>query len=407
MVSRAYPLPARARRRVTCSGPDVILYAVPSLDRADTHRWVEREPVELATGTIDFARSRFVRSDGGVERLTTREAEVLAYLVDRADEPVARDDLLGAVWGHHHESLSRAVDAAMSRLRRKLDPDPDDPRVLFTVHGHGYRLLTRTAPPITVPIDPAPSHRVLRLRDRVVDLGAGFVEGPEGRTLLTARERLMLEQLLRAGGQIVEAGKLARSVGVIGGKSALSNAVSRLRAKLEADPGNPHTLLSIRGEGYRLDAPTPEAPPTKREDHDRALRSLARHVGLVFGLHDCVVYRREGDELRQVAAHGPKHGDGGEVRSPLVLRLGEGLVGHAAAECRPVRVDQVAHDDRYVLDLEPAASELCVPIVSRGRVVGVLDSESTRPGSYDERLVQAFMMLAAIAAPAFDTVSDP
>jgi hypothetical protein len=37
----------------------------------------------------------------------------------------------------------------------------------------------------------------------------------------------------------------------------------------------------------------------------------------------------------------------------------------------------------------------------------VLDSESTRPGSYDERLVQAFMMLAAIAAPAFDTVSDP
>jgi hypothetical protein len=257
----------------------------------------------------------------------------------------------------------------------------------------------------TEPVGERP-RRLLRLADRVVDLGAGFVEGPHGRVLLTARERLLLEQLLRGDGRIIEAAKLARTVGISGGKSALSNAVSRLRAKLELDPANPVALLSVRGEGYRLDAPRPEQPPTKRDEHDRALRSLARHVGLVFGLDDCVVYRREGERLRQVAAHGPKCEANGQVLRPLTQALGDGLVGLAAAEQRPIRVDHVAEEPRYRLDLVPAVSELCVPIVSRGRVVGVLDSESTTASRYDERLVQSFMMLAAIAAPAFDNLSE-
>jgi DNA-binding response OmpR family regulator len=399
-----------AHARVTKVGLLVILHRVSS-SSADPHAWVERPPVEVATGTIDFARSRFVRFSGEVERLTTREAEVLAFLIDRADEAVGRDELLGAVWGHHALSLSRAVDAAMSRLRRKLDPDPSDPRVLFTVHGHGYRLLTRTPPTSSaMPASVVPGHprRVLRLGSRTIDLGVGFVDGPEGRVALTERERLMLEHLIRAGGRVIDAQKLARLLGVVGGKSALSNAVSRLRAKIEHDVGNPSVLVSVRGEGYRLDAPAPEQPPTAREDHVRALRSLTRHVGLVLGMEDCVVYRREGDRLCQVAAHGPKCDETGEVRNPLTLAFGQGLVGHSALERRPLSVERVAGDSRYVLDMVPAASELCVPILKRGCVVGVIDSESTSPRSYDERLVQAFMMLAAIAAPAFDTpVSDP
>ena len=404
---------AAALARVTAPERLGSLRVVTGTTSADTHSWVEREAVELATGTVDFARSRFVRTDGSIERLTTREAEVLAYLVDRADEAVARDDLLGAVWGHHAHSLSRAVDAAMSRLRRKLDPDPEAPKVLFTVHGHGYRLLTAAPPAMPSPraaAEPGP-RRLLRLSDRVVDLGAGFVDGPDGRVQLTARERLLVEQLLRARGQLVAADKLARAVGIAGGRSALSNAISRLRAKLEldaaAEAAGASVLVSVRNEGYRLDVPAPEQPRTRRDEHNRALRSLARHVGLVFGLDDCVVYRVEAGALHQVAAHGPKRIGDGEVRAPLIQAFGEGLVGHAAAERRPIRVARVADDVRYLADLVPAASELSVPIVGGGRVVGVLDSESTRPDAFDERIEQGFVMLAAIAAPAFDSVTEP
>lgn len=385
----------------------VTLAGVPEASKGDPRPWVERAPVEIATGCIDFVRSRFVSSEGQIEQLTTREAEVLAYLVERVGEAVGRDELLGAVWGHHALSLSRAVDTAMARLRRKIDPDPEHPRVLFTVHGHGYRLVTASVEPHEPePPRGGPTRRIWQLDERKVDLGTGVIEGPAGRVLLTARERLLLEQLLRARGRIVDADKLARSVGIVGGKSALSNAIARLRGKLERDPGDPKLLIAVRGEGYRLDGPPLESLAATPDEHVRALQSLVRHVGLVLGMADCVVFRRERGLLRQVAAWGPKCDASGELRDPLLLRFGEGLVGHAALERRAICVDDVRSDPRYVLDAVQAESELSVPILKRGEVVGVLDSESTRPAAYDERSVQAFMMLAAIAAPAFESPQE-
>ena len=375
---------------------------------SDPHDWVDREPVRLATGIIDFARSRFLRQGGGVERLTTREAEVLAFLVEHADQAVARDDLLGAVWGHHEQSLSRAVDAAMSRLRKKIEPDPAEPAALFTVHGHGYRLLVDAAavPEMTENVETP--RRVLDLGERKVELGTGFVEGGAGgRVLLTSRERLMLEALLRAAGGVVEGHKLARVGGIIGGRPALSTAISRLRAKIEPDPAAPRYLLAVRGEGYRLDAAPPEEPRIYAAEHVDSLRSLTRHVGLVLGVEDCVVYRKESSGFSQVAAFGPKCDGAGGVREPLVQAPGEGLVGHAVTTSRPVRIADVRLDERYLPDLLPAASELAVPIVHRGEVVGVIDSESPVPSAYDEKLEHAFSMLAAIAAPGFGKVSKP
>ncbi|MCA9548589.1 MAG: winged helix-turn-helix domain-containing protein [Myxococcales bacterium] len=362
--------------------------------------------VHLATGLVDFARGRFTRADGASARLTTRELEVLAFLVDHADEPVSRDDLLGAVWGHHALSLSRAVDTAMSRLRKKIEPDPTAPQVLFTVHGHGYRLLVAGDPPELPPPPSAPTPRRLRLSACEVDLASGHVRGDNGAVVLTARERLMLEVLVRARGQVVEAHSLARQVGVVGGKAALSNAMSRLRAKLESDGAEPVHLLAVRGEGYRLDAPPVETPPRAPDAHDRALASLAQHVGAVLGAEDCVVYRRAGEALLQVAAFGPKRGPDGALVRPLTQRLGEGLVGAAAAAGRPSLVRAAREDPRYVQDILPATEELSVPILKRGRVVGVIDCESTRPGALTHDLENALVLLAAIAAPAFEDPAE-
>jgi two-component system, OmpR family, response regulator VicR len=72
--------------------------------------------------------------------LTHREFEILRYLGERKDRVVHRNELLREVWGVLDGSTTRSVDFAISRLRRKIEPNPPEPRFLRTVHGDGYSL---------------------------------------------------------------------------------------------------------------------------------------------------------------------------------------------------------------------------------------------------------------------------
>lgn len=76
-------------------------------------------------------------------RFTRREIELLRYLATHADRPVNRDELLTKVWGYARDSgiETRTVDIHIAKLRRKIEPEPGEPRNLVTVRGAGYRLL--------------------------------------------------------------------------------------------------------------------------------------------------------------------------------------------------------------------------------------------------------------------------
>ena len=89
----------------------------------------------LTTGTVDLARARFDRADGTSIALSHREVAMLAYLADRAGQDVSRDELRIEVWGQHADSLSRAVDTTVTRLRHKIEADPKAPEVLCTALG--------------------------------------------------------------------------------------------------------------------------------------------------------------------------------------------------------------------------------------------------------------------------------
>ena len=84
-----------------------------------------------------------LRDPGRVQSLTNLEVELLAYLARRVGQPVAREELRRAVWGHFGTTAGRPVDHCVKRLRGKLEVDPRDPRLLRTVRGKGYLL----APP--------------------------------------------------------------------------------------------------------------------------------------------------------------------------------------------------------------------------------------------------------------------
>jgi DNA-binding response OmpR family regulator len=74
---------------------------------------------------------------------TRREIEILQYLQQNADRPVSRDELLTRVWGYDRTAdiETRTVDIHIAKLRRKIEPDAQEPRNLITVRGAGYRLL--------------------------------------------------------------------------------------------------------------------------------------------------------------------------------------------------------------------------------------------------------------------------
>jgi len=74
---------------------------------------------------------------------TRREVEILQYLQARSERPVSRDELLAKVWGYGRTLgiETRTIDIHIAKLRRKIEPDPAQPRYLVTVRGAGYRLV--------------------------------------------------------------------------------------------------------------------------------------------------------------------------------------------------------------------------------------------------------------------------
>ena len=75
-----------------------------------------------------------------VEQLKER-LEILKMLVENAEQPVERNKLLDVIWGLEGFPTTRTVDNHIVSLRRKIEPDPKNPRHILTVHSIGYRFV--------------------------------------------------------------------------------------------------------------------------------------------------------------------------------------------------------------------------------------------------------------------------
>jgi two-component system OmpR family response regulator len=79
---------------------------------------------------------------GTRSELTTGEFDLLEAFVKRPHRVLSRDDLMDLLRGHEWAPLDRSIDNLVSRLRKKIEPDPERPRVIKTVRGVGYALAT-------------------------------------------------------------------------------------------------------------------------------------------------------------------------------------------------------------------------------------------------------------------------
>jgi two-component system OmpR family response regulator len=113
--------------------------ASDSLDNAATGERVAR-PLRFAGWTLEPARRRLLNPEGVEVPLTGGEYDLLFALLERANRVLTRDMLLDLLRGRQAGPFDRAIDVAVSRLRRKLDDQGGGAQLIKTVRGGGYVL---------------------------------------------------------------------------------------------------------------------------------------------------------------------------------------------------------------------------------------------------------------------------
>ena len=101
--------------------------------------------ITAADVTIDPER-RQVRARGELVELTKQEFDILYLLASRRGIVFGRDALIAKVWGEDTYVTARTVDSVVSRLRRKVEQDPDDPAMILTAWGVGYKFVDVSDP---------------------------------------------------------------------------------------------------------------------------------------------------------------------------------------------------------------------------------------------------------------------
>ena len=135
-------------------------------------------------------------------------------------------------------------------------------------------------------------------------------------------------------------------------------------------------------------------------DLDRLLPAVADFIARVIphDLFAILLYNDKLQGLRMRYARG--HRD--EVVKNVTLQLGEGLTGVAAATRQTILAPDVRSDPRYISTVDAVRSELAVPMVARGKLVGVIDLQSTRENAFSEQDAALLRLLAARAVAAID-----
>lgn len=168
-ASAGTPVASDARISWPLREPDVLARVKSALDAAARKPSSDPQLFHLAGYTLDADQRVCVDADGREVSLTRAEFSLLLALASQPGRVLSRDELARAAIGRDLESDDRSIDVLISRLRRKIEPDPKTPRIIVTAPGRGYELAakpqaalptaTKTPPPfnvVTLPVERDP-----------------------------------------------------------------------------------------------------------------------------------------------------------------------------------------------------------------------------------------------------------
>lgn len=119
-----------------------------------------------------------------------------------------------------------------------------------------------------------------------------------------------------------------------------------------------------------------------------------------FGFVDCVIYLIDEKKavLVQKAAFGNKNPKAFEIYKPIEIPLGQGIVGNVANNAKAEIISDTTLDSRYITDDENRLSEIAVPLIYKGKVLGVIDSEHPEKGFFTRRHLDTLQTIASLCA---------
>jgi len=133
---------------------------------------------------------------------------------------------------------------------------------------------------------------------------------------------------------------------------------------------------------------------------DEILWDVAKNIISELGFEDCVIYLMDesGNYLEQKAAYGNKNPISFEIDNPIKIPIGHGIVGWVAKTGIPEIIDDVTKDERYIVDDESRLSEITVPIIYEGKVIGVMDSEHSEREFFTSEHLNILTIIASLAS---------
>jgi len=97
-------------------------------------------PFRVGEAIVDPAGQTITRGRDPVP-ISFYEKELIKLLFERSGQAVSRDEILDRIWGVEATPSNRTVDNFVVKLRKKIEPTPNDPRHILTIYGVGYKLV--------------------------------------------------------------------------------------------------------------------------------------------------------------------------------------------------------------------------------------------------------------------------
>ncbi|XOK07498.1 PAS domain S-box protein [Patiriisocius sp. Uisw_017] len=127
---------------------------------------------------------------------------------------------------------------------------------------------------------------------------------------------------------------------------------------------------------------------------------IVNNIAAYLDTDDCVIYLvdHEKKTTEQIAVYGAKLTNNSQIINKLFLPKGKGIVGSVAKSGKSELINDTSKDDRYVIDEERRFSEITVPIMSNGIVIGIIDSEHKDKNHYTQEHLKTLESIAGLAA---------
>lgn len=119
-----------------------LLARIKAVLRRTGEKEADKEKVKIKIGKLSVRFDNYEACiDNQPVKMSPKELDLLHYLWKRRNNIVVRDDLLTDIWGYDQQPTTRTVDNFIMKLRQKIEDNPNNPKIILSVYGIGYKLV--------------------------------------------------------------------------------------------------------------------------------------------------------------------------------------------------------------------------------------------------------------------------